>query len=144
MMPTDPLLSKSSWSYKKILSLPPQIGACNTDVTKGPDGKHVMVLEMMVYMDGGQGYRSLFAETGADLSQGWTLMDPATFFYSGGAFGHATLGTYDYGDPTIRYLPSDGYYCKRDPPPRRACLSRWLSVALSGVPHVERRYRAGD
>ena len=68
MMPTDPLLSKSSWSYKKILSLPPQIGACNTDVTKGPDGKHVMVLEMMVYMDGGQGYRSLFAETGADLS----------------------------------------------------------------------------
>ena len=117
MWSSDPLLSKSSWSYKKILSLPPQIGACNTDVTKGPDGKHVMVLEMMVYMDGGQGYRSLFAETGADLSQGWTLMDPATFFYSGGAFGHATLGApYDYGDPTIRYLPSDGYYCERQTP----------------------------
>ena len=40
---------------------------------------------------------------------------PSAVGPTGGAFGHATLGTYDYGDPTIRYLPSDGYYCKRDP-----------------------------
>jgi hypothetical protein len=52
MWSSDPLLSKSSWRYKKVLSLPPEIGVCNTDVTRGPGGEHVMVLEQMVYMDG--------------------------------------------------------------------------------------------
>ena len=109
MWSSDPLLSESSWTYKKILTLPPQVGVCNTDVTKGPGGTHVMVLEMMVEMNGGQGYTNIFAQTGADPSTGWTLMNPATFKYAGGTYGHAATGSYDYGDPTIRYLPSDGY-----------------------------------
>eukprot|EP01052_Picozoa_sp_SAG31_P024838 SAG31_NODE_2140_length_6350_cov_2.239962_1_plen_612_part_00 len=109
MWSSDPLLTKSSWQYKKIMSLPPQIGVCNTDVTKGPGGTHVMVLEQMVYMDGGQGYRNLFAQTGSDLSLGWTLMDPSQFQYAGGGV-RPQGGLPDYGDPTIRYLPSDGFY----------------------------------
>jgi hypothetical protein len=32
------------------------------------------------------------------------------FKCAGGAYGHAATGSYDYGDPTIRYLPSDGHY----------------------------------
>ena len=110
MWSSDPLLSKSSWRYKKIMSLPPEIGVCNTDVTKGPGGTHLMVLEQVVYMSGGQGYRNLFAQTSLnDLSIGWKLMDPSRFQYSGGGV-RPQGGAYDYGDPTIRYFPSDGYY----------------------------------
>ena len=110
MWSSDPLLSLSSWQYKKILSLPPHIGVCNTDVTRGHNGQHVMVLEQLVYMDGGQGYVNIFAQTvSADLSLGWELMNTTTYQYSGGAGRTALLG-YDYGDPTIRYLQSDGYY----------------------------------
>jgi hypothetical protein len=69
-----------------------------------------MVLEMMVEINGGQGYTNIFARTGADPSTGWQLMDPSTFKYAGGTYGHTATGSYDYGDPTIRYLPSDGHY----------------------------------
>ena len=70
-----------------------------------------MVLEMMVEMSGGQGYTNIFAETGSDPSVGWKLMDPSRFKYSGGTYGRAVNpATQDFGDPTIRYLPSDGYY----------------------------------
>ena len=68
-----------------------------------------MVLEQLVYMNGGQGYRNLFAQTGNDLSLGWNLLDPSEFQYSGGGV-RPQGGLYDYGDPTIRYLPSDGFY----------------------------------
>jgi hypothetical protein len=85
MWSSDPLLSEDSWRYKKVLTLPPDIGVCNTDVTKGPDGGHVMVLEMIVDQtsNGGQGYRNIFAQTGSDLSIGWELMDPKVYYYSG-------------------------------------------------------------
>ena len=112
MWTNDPLLSEASWQYKKVLQLPPQIGVCNTDVTKGPDGTHVMALEMITEIDGhgGVGYTSIFAQTGADPSTGWKLMNPQTFTYAGASYGHSVSSSHDYACPTIRYLPSDGYF----------------------------------
>jgi hypothetical protein len=79
------------------------------DVARGPGGTHVMVLERMAYMHGGQGYWNIFATVqGSDLSAGWALLDPASHYYWGA--DHADGHSYDYGDSTIRYLPSDGYY----------------------------------
>ena len=79
-------------------------------VTRGHDGQHAMVLEQMVYTDGGQGCIIIFAQTAsANLSLGWELMNTIMYQYSGGAGRTALLG-YDYGDPTTRYLQSDGYY----------------------------------
>ena len=40
-------------------------------------------------------------------------MPPDTYQYSGDGGGWRPQGgAFDYGDPTIRYLPSDGYYCE--------------------------------
>ena len=112
MWSSDPLLSVSSWQYKKVLHLPPEIGVCNTDVTRGPNGTHVMVLEKITWQNGGQGYYNIFARTpaddGGDLSNNWVLMPPEKYFYWGG--DHTDGHAFDYGDPTIRYLQSDEFF----------------------------------
>ena len=55
------------------------------------------------------GYTSIFAQTGADPSTGWKLMNPETFAYAGGVVGHAASSYADFACPTIRDL-SDGYF----------------------------------
>ena len=104
MWSSDPLLSESSWKYKKVLQLPPQIGVCNIDVAKGPDGTHVMALEKITESDrhGGMGYTSIFAQTGADPSSGWKLMKSGTFACAGGVVVHAASSYSDFACPTIR------------------------------------------
>lgn len=109
MWSSDPLLRAESWQSKLVLTLPPQVPVCNVDVTRGPSGQHVMTLEQIWEgRYGGQGYYNIFATTGSDPSSGWHLLDTETYRYWGADHGHGHL--YDYGDPTIRYIPSDGYY----------------------------------
>eukprot|EP01048_Picozoa_sp_COSAG05_P015717 COSAG05_NODE_1929_length_3819_cov_16.551882_4_plen_496_part_00 len=105
---SDPDLS--SWQATVILTLPPEVPVFNTDVTAGPSGA-VMATETAQITGGNRGYYNIFAVCylcGGDLSQGWTLLDIQSHHYWGNdhQFGHL----YDYGDPTIRYLPSDGYF----------------------------------
>ena len=142
MWSSDPLLSESSWKYKKVLQLPPQIGVCNIDVAKGPDATHVMALEKITESGGhgGMGYTSIFAQTGADPSTGWKLMNPQNFAYAGGVVGHAASSYSDFACPTIRYL-SDGYFYLmsqmhyqkgQSPTPIRpgvypCCMTEWIS-----------------
>jgi hypothetical protein len=79
-------------------------GAYNVDVTSRPDGTSVMALEPAGSCSGGVQCVSYFAECvacGSDLSRGWELLD-------GSKYTAASMGEVD--NPTIRYMPSDGYY----------------------------------
>ena len=76
------------------------------------------------------------------ISRAGTLLNTTTHRYWGN--DHALGHNYDYGDPTLRYLPSDGYFYivpstpLRDgrtagvpPSPYPCCFVQWVSAAAA-------------
>lgn len=138
---SDPQLSEKSWQKKKVLTLPVEVPVFNTDVTAGPSGAVMATETVRMTSGGGNGFYSIFAVCylcGADLSHGWQLLDMTEHFYNGN--DHSKGHGFDFGDPTIRYLPSDQHFYivpatpMRDgraapvpPGPYPCCFVQWVA-----------------
>ena len=152
---SDPQLSASSWQKQRVITMPPELPIFNTDVTKGADGDHVMTFETNMWHADTQshGYYNLFAlcyKCGPNLSRGWTLLNTSTHKYWGN--DHTEGHGYDYGDPTIRYLESDGYFylvpatplrqgrsAPVRPSPFPCCFTQWVARSRDLMTWVDGR-----
>lgn len=97
---SDPNLRQ--WQSKVVLNFTEHDsdikGAYNVDVTSRPDGTSIMAVEKAP--DCCYTYFAECKDCGEDLSSGWKPMP----------VNHTAAGFGETANPTIRYLPSDGYY----------------------------------
>lgn len=94
------------WNRTMALQLPPGYSAWNTDVAPvGKTGSFVMAIELQAPQSVvGVPFSTAFAVCdgcGSDLSTGWRLLDASTHLFTKARYNAC---------PTIRYVPSDGYY----------------------------------
>jgi hypothetical protein len=94
------------WNRTLALQLPPGYSAWNTDVAPaGGNGSYVMAIELQAPSSVvGVPFSTAFAVCdgcGSDLSGGWRLLDAGTHLFTKARYNAC---------PTIRYVPTDGYY----------------------------------
>eukprot|EP01043_Picozoa_sp_COSAG02_P057661 COSAG02_NODE_7039_length_3214_cov_14.690851_4_plen_423_part_00 len=94
------------WNRSLALQLPPGYSAWNTDVAPvGKNGSFVMAIELQAPANVvGVPFSTAFAVCdgcGSDLSIGWRLLDASAYLFTKARYNAC---------PTIRYVPSDGYY----------------------------------
>jgi hypothetical protein len=95
-----------NWTRSMALQLPAGYSAWNTDMAPAAgNGSFVMAIELQAPGSiVGTPFSTAFAmcdNCGSDLSNGWQLLNASTHLFTKSRYNAC---------PTIRYLPSDGYY----------------------------------